>query len=271
MAESQETALQDHLSQQQLLPSTKAQYKAILNRSEGKDPIEWLKERLHARTPIGTVLPYRAAVKHYLLSEEGYSEEELAELLPKAKGRPTAFRHALTPDALAIYHLAIEDVPEPCHTILALLPKTGMRISEVCGLQPSNVQNVSGIRALVFRGKRDKQRTIPLTKAAEATLDSYIRTHGPKKWLFEGYMGGPITPHAVRKHTRKIAEENGMLTGLSPHVMRHTFSTLALANGMDLRTLQELLGHESIETTSRYLHPTLTNLKNSIEKFAAGL
>ena len=78
--------LQEHLTQQQLLPSTKAQYKSILTRAEGKDPIAWLKGRIHARTPIGTVLPYRAAVKHYLMAEQGYTEDELRELLPKAKG-----------------------------------------------------------------------------------------------------------------------------------------------------------------------------------------
>lgn len=253
-------SLQEHLAQQQLLPSTKAQYKSILTRTEGKDPVQWLKDRIHARTPIGTVLPYRAAVKHYLLSEQGYTEEELKELLPKAKGRPTAFRHALSPEALATYHAAVEGVPDPSMTILTLLPKTGMRISEICGLQVGDIQNVSGVRALVFRGKRDKQRSIPLTKSAEATLDSYIRTTQPTKWLFTGQMGNPISPHAVRKHTRHIAALHPDLTGLSPHVLRHTYATLLVARGVDLKTIQQLLGHESIETTSRYLHPTITDL-----------
>ena len=252
--------LQEHLTQQQLLPSTKAQYKSILTRAEGKDPIAWLKGRIHARTPIGTVLPYRAAVKHYLMAEQGYTEDELRELLPKAKGRPTAYRHALTPEALATYHVAVEDVPNPSQTILALLPKTGLRISEICGLQVGDVQNVSGVRAFVFRGKRDKQRVVPLTKSAEVTLDTHIQLTGPTKWLFTGQMGGPLTPHAVRKHTRSIALQNPDLQDLSPHVLRHTYATLLVARGVDLKTIQSLLGHESIETTSRYLHPTVTDL-----------
>ena len=252
--------LQEHLTQQQLLPSTKAQYKSILTRAEGKDPIAWLKGRIHARTPIGTVLPYRAAVKHYLMAEQGYTEDELRELLPKAKGRPTAYRHALTPEALATYHVAVEDVPNPSQTILALLPKTGLRISEICGLQVGDVQNVSGVRAFVFRGKRDKQRVVPLTKSAEATWDTHIQLTGPTKWLFTGQMGGPLTPHAVRKHTRSIALQNPDLQDLSPHVLRHTYATLLVARGVDLKTIQSLLGHESIETTSRYLHPTVTDL-----------
>lgn len=259
-------SLQEHLSQQQLLPSTKAQYKSILTRTDGKDPLEWLKSRIHARTPIGTVLPYRAAVKHYLLSEQGYTEEELKELLPKAKGRPTAFRHALTPETLAAYHAAVEDVPDPSQTILTLLPKTGLRISEICGLQVGDVQNVSGVRALVFRGKRDKQRVVPLTKSAEATLDAYLERFSPTKWLFCGQMGNPLTPHAVRKHTRAIAALNPELNDLSPHVLRHTYATLLVARGVDLKTIQNLLGHESIETTSRYVHPTVTDLHAAAAK-----
>ena len=259
-------SLQEHLTQQQLLPSTKAQYKSILTRTEGKDPIAWLKGRIHARTPIGTVLPYRAAIKHYLMAEHGYSEDELRELLPKAKGRPTAYRHALTPEALATYHVAVEDIPNPSQTILALLPKTGLRISEICGLQVGDVQNVSGVRAFVFRGKRDKHRVVPLAKSAEATLDAHIALTNPTKWLFTGQMGGPLTPHAVRKHTRAIAVLNPDLQDLSPHVLRHTWASMAVRRGVDLKTIQVLLGHESIETTSRYLHPDLIDLKTAMYK-----
>lgn len=258
--------LQEHLSQQQLLPSTKAQYKSILSRIEGKDPVTWLKSRIHARTPIGTVLPYRAAVKHYLMAEQGYTEEELQALLPKAKGRPTAYRHALTPEALATYHVAVEGVPDPSMTILTLLPKTGLRISEICGLQVGDVQNVSGVRAFVFRGKRDKQRVVPLTKSAESTLDAYVGLYQPTKWLFTGQLGGPLTPHAVRKHTRGIAALNPDLQDLSPHVLRHTWASMAVRRGVDLKTIQVLLGHESIETTSRYLHPDLIDLKTAMYK-----
>jgi site-specific recombinase XerD len=258
--------LQTHLSQQQLLPSTKAQYNAILARAEGADTLEWLKARIHARTPIGTVLPYRAAVKHYLMAEQGYTEDELRLLLPKAKGRPTAFRHALTPDALAIYHAAVDDICDPCRTILSLLPKTGLRISEMCNLQTGDVQNVSGVRALVFRGKRDKQRVVPLTNSAEKALDAYVEANKPTHWLFEGQLGNPLTPHAVRKHTRSIASLNPELLALSPHVLRHTYATLLVAKGVDLKTIQNLLGHESIETTSRYLHPTVVDLHSAISR-----
>lgn len=260
------TTLQSHLRQQQLLPSTRVQYQAIVERS-GEDPVEWLKRRLNARTPIGTVLPYRAAVKHLLMAEHGYTDEEVKSLLPKAKGRPTAFRHALSPELLAVYHEAVDELPDPSRTILTLLPKTGMRIGEVCGLADENLQTVQGVRSLVFRGKRDKERIVPLSRSAEKTLDDYFsRTSRASEWLFPNPMGAPISQHAVRKYTRGIAARIPDLDGLSPHILRHTFATMAVRRGMDLKTLQALLGHESIETTSRYLHPEVRDLKDAIDK-----
>jgi site-specific recombinase XerD len=259
--------LQKHLKRKGLLPSTRAKYEEIIDSAGGADLIEWINKKVHARTPIGTVLPARAAVKHFLMAEQGYSEEELEQLLPKARGRSTKFRDALSPNQLALYHAAVDQVDrEPAHTILALLPKTGLRISEICGLSSFNVEEQDGHTYLVFRGKGDKQRVVPLVGAAKRILDGYVDTHRPGKWLFSGYSGRPIGPHAVRKYTRKIAGKHPELAGLSPHVLRHTFATMALRRGMDLKRLQEILGHESIKTTERYLHPTRTDLHDAMQK-----
>jgi len=254
-------ALRQHLKRKGLLPSTRAKYEEIIDSAGGADLIEWINNKVHARTPIGTVLPARAAVKHYLMAEQGYTEEELEQLLPKARGRSTRFRDALSPQQLALYHAAVEQVDrEPAKTILKLLPKTGLRISEICSLQAFDIETQDGNSYLVFRGKGDKQRVVPLVGSAATLLASFIAEQQPGKWLFTGYMGRPVGPHAIRKYTRKIAENNPELAGLSPHVLRHTFSTLALRRGMDLRTLQEILGHKSIKTTQRYLHPTRSDL-----------
>ena len=260
-------ALRQHLKRKGLLPSTRAKYEEIIDSAGNENLIDWINNRVHARTPIGTVLPARAAVKHYLMAEQGYSEQELEQLLPKARGRSTKFRDALSPRQLAVYHAAVDQVDrEPAHTILALLPRTGLRISEVCGLQTFNIQAQDGNNYLVFRGKGDKERVVPLVGSAEEILLSYLDANRPEKWLFTGYSGSPIGPHAVRKYTRKIASDNADLTGLSPHVLRHTFATMALRRGMDLKRLQEILGHESIKTTERYLHPTRTDLHDAMRQ-----
>jgi site-specific recombinase XerD len=257
--------LDRHLQKQGLMPSTRRKYAAILDSVQGADPVTWLENRIEPRTPVGTVLPLRAAVKHYLLSQ-GYDEDAIRALLPKAKGRPTGTRDALTADQLVAYYQAAETYSDPVRTILLLLPRTGLRISEMCNLRVEEDTKRGGVRGLLFRGKRDEQRFVPLNAPAAKALDEYKRKHSPTEWFFLGYGGSPITPHAVRKVTRAIADENADLAGLSPHVMRHTFLSHALKRGVDLRTLQALAGHKNIETTARYLHPDAEMLSAAVNK-----
>ena len=145
------------------------------------------------------------------------------------------------------------------------LPRTGLRISEICNLRAENIVHRGGVRGLLFRGKRDEERFVPLNRAAQKALDEHLSERQPDGWLFDGYLGGPITPAAVRKVTRAMREEYPELGELSPHVLRHTCFTLALRKGADLRTIQALAGHKNITTTSRYLHPDAGMLRDAVE------
>jgi integrase/recombinase XerC len=104
-----------------------------------------------------------------------------------------------------------------------------------------------------------------LNKQASEVLDAYLATEELENYLFPGNLGSPIGPAAVRKYTRKMAKKREELVGLSPHILRHTFASRALKNGADLKTVQALLGHKNIETTSRYLHPDAEALLKGIE------
>jgi site-specific recombinase XerD len=258
-------ALQKHLTHEGLLPSTIDKYDEILNAADLNDPVAWMRKRVNARTPIGTVLPMRAAIKHYLLAVHGYTEEELQQLLPKARGRQAKERQPLNPEQLAVYTAAVEQmVQEPARTILLLLPKTGLRISEMTNLKCEDIKEIGGIPVLDFRGKGDKSRVVPLSRSAQITLNEYFEKHGRHEFVFPSYLGSAISPHGVRKYTRALAEKHPILKGLSPHVLRHTFATMALSRGVDLRRLQELLGHNSIQTTQRYLHPSVSDLADAV-------
>lgn len=260
-------SLDRRLDDRGLLPSTKSKYKEILNNAPNSDLVEWMRKKVHARTPIGTVLPLRAAVKHYLVGELGYGEDEVDELLPKARGRSAARRDALTPRQLALYHAAVEQLEvEPARTILMLLPQTGLRISEACALHRRDLVRVDNHLVLDLRGKGDKQRVVPLNQAATSTFTSYLRENPQDGFLFLGYRGRPIGPHAVRHHTRRIAAEIPDLKGLSPHILRHTFATMSVRRGVSLLHLKELLGHESITTTQRYTHPSVDDLAAAVRK-----
>ena len=259
----------DRLEQLRLSHRTKQQYNRIVRQFGRKDPLRWLKEQIDNSTPIGTVLPLRSAIKHYLIAEQGLEEDEAEQLLPKARGRSNQMRAALTPTQLEVYKEEASNVPDPCSTILLLLPETGMRISELCDLRVTDDTVFQGIRGFLFRGKGDKQRFIPLSTRATELLDSYKERLQPVEWMFTGYQDCPIRPAAVRKHTRKMGQIHEELTGVSPHLLRHTFATNALRGGMELRNLQVLLGHASIETTARYLHPDAQMLFDAIKSLEA--
>ena len=256
-------SLESHLKRQGLLPETREKYGRILQQA-GDDPVVWLHKKIHARTPIGTVLPLRAAVKHLLISE-GYTPSEVDLMLPKAKGRPCGLRDSLTVEQLALYYKVTDQQGDPVKTILKLLPKTGLRISEICALSRSNLVRQSGVAGIKFRGKRDEERFVPLNSAAQTALKKYLDLYEPDHWLFQGNRGGPISPEAVRKVCRKMRTEYPALGDLSPHILRHTFATMALRHGANLRTVQALLGHKSIQTTARYLHPDASILQGAVK------
>jgi len=253
-----------HLSERGLLPNTRKTYQHLADQA-GNDPVGWLKGLVAERRPMGTLAPARAAVRHKLESE-GKSEEEVRALLPRIRGRKGATREALSPDDLAAYYDAVEaEAGEPIRTILLLLPRCGLRISEACNLRREEVAERGERLILRIRGKGDKPRVVPLGEAGTALLRAHLDAlPADADYLFPG-RGGPITPAAVRRVTRLLRDKHG-IADLSPHVLRHTYATSLLSEGVDVRSLQALLGHEAVATTMRYLHPSTDDLARTVGK-----
>ncbi len=265
-----------YLRQKGLMRSTQGVYNRVYNTMDVSDPVAWLQNEIAQRQPLGTLLPKRAMAKHVLIYEHGMSEEEADLLLPKLRGRQSRQREGLTHDQRIKFRQVVNEVPNPSRTILKLLPKTGLRIAEICKLKPENIKFLGDRAALRFTGKGDKERIVPLSQSAYRILKTYLIENGYMHadgtglysggYLFETKTGNCISPAAVRKHCRKLASDNPMLLGLSPHILRHTFATEANRSGVDLKALQALLGHSQITTTSRYLHPTTDDLVSAIDK-----
>ena len=259
--------LDQHLRQRGLMPATRRTYRTLAAQG-GDDPVAWLQALVDARRPVGTLAPARASVRHRL-EAEGKSEEEIRALLPRARGRKSRVREALSPEALAVYYAAVEaHAHEPIRTILALLPRSGLRISEACALRHDDVGERDARVFLRVLGKGDKPRVVPLGEEGTALLRRHLESAQGRRspiWIFPG-RGGSITTAAVRKVTRRLRDLVPGFAELSPHVLRHTYATSLLAEGVDIRSLQALLGHESIATTMRYLHPSTDELARSIGK-----
>lgn len=254
-----------HLAERGLLPNTRKTYQHLAAQA-GDDPVGWLKSLVAERRPMGTLAPARAAVRHRMESE-GMSEADVRAALPRIRGRKGKTREALSPDALAAYYAAVEaEARDPVRTILLLLPRSGLRITEACRLRRSEVVERGDRLVLRFRGKGDKERVVPLGAEGSALLRTYMASvMAGEDYLFPG-RGGPITDAAVRRVTRIIRDAHGIMADLSPHVLRHTYATSLLAEGVDVRSLQALLGHEAIATTMRYLHPSTDDLARTVDK-----
>lgn len=154
--------------------------------------------------------------------------------------------------------------------ILETLYSSGLRVSELVGLNQDDLDIFSGL--VRVRGKGKKERIVPLGEMALQALQAYMqvrppkdRDHGPKKPLFLNRSGGRLTDRSVRRMILKYGRRIALKKDVSPHMLRHSFATHMLDRGADLRSVQELLGHENLSTTQIYTHVTTKRLKEAYE------
>ncbi|MCM0605528.1 MAG: tyrosine recombinase [Xanthomonadaceae bacterium] len=156
------------------------------------------------------------------------------------------------------------------HTMIILLYATGMRVSELVNLTVPQFD--SDLCAVKVSGKGSKTRWIPMAPQAGALLSAHLAHYRPllnpaDDSLFVNDRGGRITRQGFWEILKKLGTLSGIPENLSPHVLRHSFATHLLQNGMNLRSLQQLLGHSDLSTTQIYTHITPQYLKDAHKKF----
>ncbi len=152
--------------------------------------------------------------------------------------------------------------------ILETLYSTGIRVSELVGLNMAAVDLISGV-VKVF-GKGRKERITPIGDSAIDAIRRYIDNRGPeakaRDALFLNKSGGRLSDRGVRRIVDKYIRKCSMTEKVSPHSLRHSFATHLLDRGADLRSVQELLGHMNLSTTQIYTHVTMERLKDVYDK-----
>ncbi len=151
--------------------------------------------------------------------------------------------------------------------MLEVLFSTGVRVSELVDLNFADVDSEG--QTIRIRGKGKKQRTAPVGPTALAALRKYLElrrsdARSPSfdpNALFVNKHGQRLSTRSVRRKLDKYLAEAGLDPNISPHTLRHSFATHMLNNGADLRSVQELLGHQSLSTTQVYTHLTTPRLK----------
>jgi len=154
--------------------------------------------------------------------------------------------------------------------LLETLYATGLRVSELVSLPVTAARR--DVRVIVLRGKGNKERMVPLNKAAKNAMAAYLallEQSGRKsasKWLFPSFgESGHITRQHLARELKVLAAGAGLRAEqVSPHVLRHAFASHLLHNGADLRVVQTLLGHADISTTQIYTHVLEERLKSLV-------
>ncbi|WP_042223779.1 tyrosine recombinase XerC [Oceanobacillus manasiensis] len=167
----------------------------------------------------------------------------------------------------------VNDLGEPTgqrdQALLELLYATGMRVSECQGLRLQDIDFTIG--TIFVRGKGRKERYIPFGRFAEIALETYInegrqlllkKTEQQTEAVFLNARGNPVTARGIRLILNKMVEKAALTVHVHPHKLRHTFATHLLNEGADLRSVQELLGHENLSSTQIYTHVTKDYLRS---------
>jgi integrase/recombinase XerC len=156
--------------------------------------------------------------------------------------------------------------------ILEVLYSTGMRVSEIVSLNMDDVDFLGEVIHILGKGK--KERISPIGTSALQSIQNYIEFRNKRmqnnsnfdpKVLFANKHGQRLSTRSVRRKMDKYLLEAGLDPSISPHTLRHSFATHMLNNGADLRSVQELLGHQSLSTTQIYTHVTTSQIKEIYE------
>ncbi|MEU8797060.1 tyrosine recombinase XerC [Spirillospora sp. NPDC048819] len=150
--------------------------------------------------------------------------------------------------------------------VLETLYGTGVRVSELCGLDIDDLD--TGRRTMRVLGKGGRERTVPVGEPATRAVQDWLRAGRPAlvaedsgPALFLGVRGGRLHPTSARRIVHERISQVGQVPDLSPHGLRHTAATHLLEGGADLRSVQEILGHASLQTTQIYTHVSAERLK----------
>lgn len=205
------------------------------------------------------------------LRERGWVQGDPTELVPLPKIPQTLPKALSVEEVKKLLGAPLGDSPSEVRLrlILQLLYATGLRVSELCGLSLDAVAEGEGVLLRVV-GKGSKTRMVPLGEVASATMQHYLQearprlrgAHGP--WVFAGPGGRALT----RVRVFQLLKEAGARVGVvvAPHHLRHTFATHLLQNDADLRAVQLMLGHASLNTTQIYTKVAQKRLKDTLDK-----
>lgn len=167
--------------------------------------------------------------------------------------RPEKLPLVLTETEVSRLLKTVDNLKHRC--ILMLIYSAGLRLGEALHLKMTDLQPEQN-RIFIREAKGKKDRCSILSEKAWTLIDAYLDIHQPIEWLFEGVNGGKYSERSVQAIFTQAKMKSQINSSATVHTLRHSFATHLLEKGVDLRYIQELLGHESSKTTEIYTHIT---------------
>ena len=216
-------------------------------------------------SPATVNLYIGAFKKFYSLMMPGSTAMDSISKVKDRKRRPLV----LTTDEVSRMIQCTENIKH--RAIIELLYSSGIRISELLNLQHGDIDEKNNL-VHIKNGKGEKDRHTIVSNHALRTLRRYQRKYRPACYLFEGVRQGQFNQRSVGVIITNAAVRAGIGKKVSPHTLRHSFATHLLEQNVNLCTIQKLLGHSSIKTTTIYTHvsnQTITNITNPLDRALA--
>ncbi|MDE5715750.1 MAG: tyrosine-type recombinase/integrase [Anaeroplasmataceae bacterium] len=246
----------------------------IRNNRVCKNYISYLSSCNLASTSISRKLSSLRTFYEYLLKSgdirTNFFEEVEAPKIPKRL--PKTIKEN---EIMMLFNICDQNTPLGFrnYCILEMLYGCGLRVSELCALEIKDIDFIN--LTIVIHGKGSKDRVVIMFDDMADRLKRYISTYRldllyrskdeANRHVFLNKNGTTLTPRGVRVILNKLIQDCGETFHLSPHMLRHSFATALLNNGADMRSVQELLGHENLSTTQIYTHVSFEHVRKSYE------
>jgi len=241
----------------------------------GQQLADYIESLYRAKFSPRSIARHVATLRNYyrFLAREGEISGDPAEFLVSPKQWSTLPKYLNREEIEKL--IAAPDGSKPRdlrdRAMLELLYATGLRVSELCGLELAAVERRMGVLKVI--GKGNKQRMVPFGEPAGVALDRYLATGRPallkgraSKYLFVTARGSAMTRQTFWTLLRNHGHRVGIFRRLTPHVVRHSFATHLVEGGADLRSVQIMLGHADISTTQVYTHVARRRLREVIDQ-----
>jgi integrase/recombinase XerD len=205
---------------------------------------------------------------HHFLALEKETDEDFAKAFPSPKTEKSLPQVLSVDEVVSILKQVDQTKTLGLRNaaLLELIYGSGLRVSELLDIKMEDIHLNQSY--LMVKGKGDKERMVPISDMSVIALRNYIvksrellLNNQKNQFLFLNQKGIRLSRQGFFKLLKKLATDAKVKTECSPHTLRHSFATHLLENGMDLRTLQSLLGHEDISTTQIYTHISQKRIK----------